>query len=74
MHKEFVKPQMVTANQLGDMLGVSQRHIWRMKALGKLPMAVQIGRCVRWYLKDIERWLELSCPDMLSFASKKLQS
>ena len=44
---------LVKAKELAEMLSVSTRHIWRMKAAGKLPRAFEIGHCVRWKLLDI---------------------
>ena len=72
MSKKVTKTQMVMAKELAEMLGVSERHVWRMRAQGKLPRPMNIGNCVRWYLKDIELWLELGCPEMAEFANVKL--
>lgn len=38
-------------------LGISQRLVWRLRAMGKLP-AVQIGRTTRFRLSDVQRLIE----------------
>lgn len=62
---------LVTAKELSEMLSVSPRHIWRMKAAGKLPRAFEIGHCVRWKLVDISDWLTMGCPSMQEFETRK---
>ncbi|MBW2605328.1 MAG: helix-turn-helix domain-containing protein [Deltaproteobacteria bacterium] len=61
------KPQLIRARELAAILHVSQRHVWRMKAAGKLPKAVEIGECTRWSLNDIEAWIEMGCPSRRQF-------
>ena len=65
------KTQLLNAKELGAMLHVSQRHLWRMKAAGKLPKSVKVGECIRWLLSDIETWLEMECPSQRQFADRK---
>ncbi len=42
-----MKP-LLTTQELAQLLGVSERHLYRQHAAGKLPRPVRIGRCVRW--------------------------
>lgn len=58
---------LVKAKELAEMLSVSTRHIWRMRASDKLPRAIEIGNCVRWKLLDITNWLAMGCPSMKKF-------
>ncbi len=62
---------LVKADELAKMLSVSPRHIWRMKAKGKLPKTVSVGGCVRWLLADIQLFLNLGCPDRQQFEAIK---
>jgi len=62
---------LLKAQELAEMLSVSTRHIWRMKASGKLPRAIEIGKCVRWKLLDISNWLSMGCPSMKEFEAYK---
>ena len=62
---------LINAKELAEMLSVSPRHIWRMKAAGKLPRAIEIGHCVRWKLLDISNWLAMDCPAMKEFKTRQ---
>lgn len=52
----------LTADELAALLSVSKRTIWRMKVLGTLPQAVQIGRSIRWRRSAVLAWIERGCP------------
>lgn len=60
---------LINAKQLAEMLSISERHLWRMRAAGKLPKTVKIGSCVRWLLSDIEMFLNMGCPSQKQFES-----
>lgn len=62
---------LVNANELAKMLAISVRHVWRMKAGGKLPKTVNVGGCVRWLLADIELFLAMGCPAQKQFDAMK---
>lgn len=62
---------LVNANELAKMLSVSVRHLWRMKAMGKLPKPVNIGGCVRWRLEEIGLFIEMGCPSVKEFEARK---
>lgn len=48
--------QLLTMRQLAGYLNVSERHLYRQKAAGKLPCPLRIGKCLRWDPKDFEEW------------------
>ncbi len=57
--------------EVARMLGVSERHVERMDASGKLPCPVRLGRAKRWLRADIDVWLAAGCPQRSSrFASR----
>jgi len=50
--------RLLSAKDLAEILGCSQRSIWRLCSSGRLPSPVRLGpRLVRWRAKDVERWL-----------------
>jgi predicted DNA-binding transcriptional regulator AlpA len=57
-----VQPVMMDARAVAEMLGVSVRHIWRLSELGKTPLPVRLGSCVRWPRASIEAWIAAGCP------------
>ena len=66
-----IEATLVNANELAKKLSISVRHLWRMKAAGKLPKAVNVGGCVRWVWADIELFLSLGCPAQKQFEALK---
>ncbi len=55
-------PQLLTAEQLADLLQVSERTLRRLVASGKIMKPNRIGRQLRWPLREITRWIEQGCP------------
>ena len=41
-----------------ELLNVSERHIHRMNAAGKLPEPKRIGRCIRWDPVEVQRAID----------------
>lgn len=63
--------QLLSAKQLGLMLALSKRQIFRLNACGLLPRPVKIGGAVRWKLADISCWQEMNCPARQEFEARK---
>ncbi len=42
------QPILLTAKQVAYLLGLSERSVWRLSGIGKLPVPVSIGRSKRW--------------------------
>lgn len=55
-------PTLINAHELADILGISQRTIWRLIASGKLIQPIRIGTSVRWRLDLVNDWIENGCP------------
>jgi predicted DNA-binding transcriptional regulator AlpA len=62
--------RLINATELANMLGISMRHLWRMKAARELPKPIHLRRSVRWALADIEEWLKMGCPSTKVFEAK----
>ena len=48
---------LLTYKQVGDLLGVTDRTVWKLVDLGQLP-AVRVGRLVRIDPRDLRRFIE----------------
>lgn len=59
--KTEIKPELLTAVQLADLLQMSIRSIRRLAADGSLPQPVRIGRMVRWNRAAVLSWIERGC-------------
>ena len=52
-----LKPIVLTAEQVGQLLGISVRSVWRFSSAGELPGPFSIGRSKRWDLRTIEEFI-----------------
>ena len=60
--------KLLTAQAIGSMLSLSKRAVFRMRAAGLICAPLKVGQgAVRWRQSDIEKWIELGCPDRQSF-------
>ena len=54
--------QLIAADRVAGLLGVSERTIWRLASAGRIVGPVKVGRCSRWRLQDVKRWIAAGCP------------
>ena len=47
--------QYLGIKELAEVFGVSERHLYRQKAAGRLPRPIRIGGCNRW---DVDEFRE----------------
>jgi predicted DNA-binding transcriptional regulator AlpA len=60
---EHPDPLLIPDTVGAALAGVSRATWHRLRAAGKLPPSVKLGRAVRWKRLEIERWIEAGCPD-----------
>lgn len=60
--REGQPARMLGVQAVAEMLGVSSRHVYRMKDAGLLPQPLRLGGAVRWDRDVIYRWIEAGCP------------
>ena len=57
MESSPTKPALLlTPQQAADALAISPRKLWSLTASGEIP-CVRLGRCVRYPLDDLRRWI-----------------
>ena len=64
---EQITEKLLTAKNLGQMLSLSKRQIFRLNSSGKLPAPIRIGGSVRWAESTIAAWLNAGAPDRKTF-------
>lgn len=50
--------QMLTVNDLAELLKVPIKSVYRAHSLGYVPRAKRIGGMLRWEASAIDRWLK----------------
>ena len=58
-----VTEKLLTAKEVGQMLSLSKRQIFRINSCGKIPAPVRIGGSVRWRQSEITAWIQAGAPD-----------
>jgi predicted DNA-binding transcriptional regulator AlpA len=51
--------------------GVSRAHWHRLRAAGKLPPPVRLGRKVLWRRSEVIGWIDAGCPDGRTWAAMR---
>ncbi len=59
------EPVLLTVKEVAEMLGLSERTVYRLADVGKMPRPVKIGAAVRWRKKELDTWIEDGCPTSL---------
>lgn len=57
----------LSAREVAKLLGVSQRHVWKLLASGRIPKPFRLGRAVRWNYPLLRRWCDAACPSVDQF-------
>ena len=55
-------PKLLDVAAVADLLGCSQRHVYRLSDAGKMPAPVRLGSLVRWSASSIREWVDAGCP------------
>lgn len=50
------EPILLTVKQVGHLVGLCERSIWRLSGSGKFPAPIALGRSKRWYRKSVEEF------------------
>ncbi len=69
MNATLLSPANASAKLLdvaavAEMLGCSQRHVYRLSDAGRMPTPVKLGALVRWNRAAVESWIDAGCPSV----------
>ena len=57
------QPLLLKAEQVAELLSVSERHVHKLHSSGRLPRPVRLGKSVRWRRDELEAWVNAGSPD-----------
>ncbi len=58
------EPLLIPAPAVAALLGISRAHIHRLRAAGKFPDAIRLGRALRFDRAELTAWAAAKCPDL----------
>jgi len=53
-----LSPELLTVEQVAELLGVSSRLVWKLAKEGELAPPVRIRSCTRWRRADVMRYID----------------
>lgn len=53
---------LLNVREVSEMLGISERTIYRLSDSGDMPQPVKLGSSVRWRRQELENWVDSGCP------------
>ena len=64
--------RLLRALDVGRILNLSKRQIFRMKSAGLICSCITVGKgAVRWRQSDIEQWISMGCPNQKEYLVRK---
>jgi len=63
--------KLLRAVDVGRILNLSKRQIFRLNSSGKIPAPIRIGGAVRWAESTIAEWLAAGAPDRRTWEAMK---
>ena len=58
---------LVDVGKVAEILGCSERTVWRWRDKKLMPESITIGRVVRWSYRTIMAWIGAGCPKASEF-------
>lgn len=62
---------LLPAEKLAELLDISLRTLWRLRAAGKLPAPIRLGGSVRWRSDEIQGWIAAGCPSAAQWSKSR---
>lgn len=56
--------RMLDVGGVAAMLGVSERHVYRLADSGKMPRPIKLGGANRWDRLTLAQWIDDGCPSV----------
>jgi predicted DNA-binding transcriptional regulator AlpA len=57
-----VAPLLITDREAAALCGLSRSSWHRLRAAGRVPPGVRLGRACRWSRAEITAWVSAGCP------------
>jgi predicted DNA-binding transcriptional regulator AlpA len=54
---------LLDVRKVAEILGCSERTVWRWRDEKLMPESITIGRVVRWSCRTIMAWIGAGCPE-----------
>lgn len=62
MQVDELNRELIPDHGVAELLSISRSMVHKLRAQGKLPEPVRLGRCLRWSRNEIADWINAGCP------------
>lgn len=62
---------LLSARDAAERLNVTERHVRRMDAAGRIPEPVRVGGRRLWRVKELAEWVEQGCPGRAAWNERR---
>lgn len=66
-----VEPFLLSDKMLSAVLSCSVAHVHNLDNKGKIPKAINLGKCKRWGTDQIRKWCDAGCPNRVTWLQMK---
>jgi excisionase family DNA binding protein len=60
--KPGATPVLIDVRAVAELLGCSDRHVYRLADNGRMPKPRKLGALCRWSRAEIDAWIAGGCP------------
>lgn len=60
--KPAAAPVLLDVRAVAELLGCSDRHVYRLADTGRMPKPRKLGALCRWSRVEIDTWIADGCP------------
>ena len=71
MANETITDRLLSVRETAKFLGVSTRQVHRLRSAQKICKNLMVGGSVRFRLSTLTDWLNMSCPNLREFETRK---
>src|SRR5262245_53328747 len=68
---DTVAPLLIPDRAAAELLGISRAHLHRLRAAGKFPDAIRLGRALRFDRAELVAWADARCPDVATWRAMR---
>lgn len=62
---------LLAVRDVAALLRISGRQVLKLRASGRIPVPLKLGRSTRWRAEEIESWVRAGCPSREVWESRR---
>lgn len=71
---DSLDPILIPDHRAAALAGISRASWHRLRAAGKVPKPIKLGRACRWNVEELKAWIRADCPDRRTWEAMQAQA